>query len=596
MVFSSATTFRGIATRLMPVAALAILSAGMAAPVSAQDPSLVKVQYRCGNYFRITNANAVPVNVTWDIYQTGDNGAVTLPAKWAPYANSETYVNTPNRGSLRLKFGGKVIATKGNGGQACPAQATMGSWSPRFSWWPKHVCGFNGCNDSSVAIAANLLPNGKVMTWGRRREGEEPVIWDPVANTFTQAAVPDSDLFCSGHTMLADGRIMIAGGNRSFPYNDGTGPPIVAFYNWQTDTWTRGTDMEVGRWYPTAVTLANGNILVVSGSDTLGGSIVTQAIPDLYTPAGARTTLTAASLVLPLYPRLFVAPNGKVFYAGEAPQSMWFNTTTNLWETGPFTALGINRDYGSAVMYDGKVMYVGGGQPPTATTEVIDLNAGSPSWHVAGSLISGARRQMNATLLADGKILATGGSGGSPGFNPGAPARYDAEMFDPVTENWTVMASMNRARFYHNTALLLTDGRLIAMGSGEPSPDAHYTDDSTRNAEIYSPPYLYNPDGTLTQRPVITSLSTSTLTYGGAVTINTPNGSNIIRVNLIRLGTVTHAFNVGQRLNTLAFGTSSTTVTATMPASANLAPPGYFLIFIIDNRGVPSLGQIIWLH
>ncbi|HXY30868.1 MAG TPA: galactose oxidase-like domain-containing protein [Gemmatimonadaceae bacterium] len=613
MAVSSANAFRKTAPRLLRVAALAVVSLAAASLSASQDLTQIKVQYRCGNYFRVTNGNSVAVQATWDVYQTGENGSVSLPAKWGTYSNSETYLQTTTRGSLRLSIGGKQVASKGNGGQPCPVTPTVGSWGSLFTWWP-HTCSdplaVDACEDSSIAIHALLLPTGKVMTWGRRRMGEQPVFWDPTAGTgagsFTAGPVEISDEFCSGYDWFPDGRLLVVGGH-PLPQNGGDfdGTTNANVYNWQTNTWTAITSMQYGRWYPTAITLPNGNILVVSGDAPVIDEV---PIPEEYAPDGTRQTLTSANLLLYIYPRIFVAPTSTpyVFYAGEMPQSQWLNLNTNTWSAGGMSTSGVNRDYGSAAIYDGKVLFAGGGgtdtSPPLAVAEVMDLNNGPPgTWKAVGSL-NYARRQTNLTILANGKMLMTGGSGGvGNDGNPGDPVRLIAEQFDPVTQIWTSMAAQSRARFYHTTALLLLDGRLLQMGSGEPSPGGQYTDDLTRNAEIYTPTYLYNPDGTLTQRPAITAIGGASgtppsTTWGSVITVSTPNAAGIQRVLLIRLGAVTHAFNHGQRLNTLTFSQSAGTLSVTMPPDNHHAPPGYYMLVIIDTRGVPSTGQVIQLH
>ena len=159
-----------------------------------------------------------------------------------------------------------------------------------------------------------------------------------------------------------------------------------------------------------------------------------------------------------------------------------------------------------------------------------------------------------------------------------------------MTEQWRPLARMSHNRVYHSTALLLPDARVLSVGSGQP-PASGLTDDYT--AEIYSPPYLFNPDGTPAARPAITS-APSAISYGQAFTVGTPDAARIVKATWIRLSSVTHAFNQNQRMNYLpvtAGGGASVTVTA--PASANLAPPGHYMLFLIDSNGVPSVASII---
>jgi hypothetical protein len=218
---------------------------------------------------------------------------------------------------------------------------------------------------------------------------------------------------------------------------------------------------------------------------------------------------------------MFLAPDGKVFLVGPEQNTAYLSTSgTGSWTTGP-TRLNGNRDYGSAVMYDiGKIMVVGGGSP-LASAEMIDL-LGAKVWTPAG-VMSLPRRQINATLLADGTVLVTGGTNAS-GFNnaPTTSQVLAAELWNPATPLvWKKLASMSHYRLYHTTALLLHDGRVIVMGSGEPAATG-LSDDLT--AEIFSPPYLFNADGTPATRPVI-STAPGKFPYGAPFTIQTPNTS-----------------------------------------------------------------------
>ena len=235
----------------------------------------------------------------------------------------------------------------------------------------------------------------------------------------------------------------------------------------------------------------------MSGGDT---AQLRNLIPEVFQPGGSTGTwrvLSTASKNLSLYPMPFVAPNGSVFVAGPSQATYYLDPSgTGSWVNGPSSNFG-SRDYGSAVMYDaGKILLVGGGTP-TATAEVIDLNAGTP-WRTIAPM-SVARRQVNATLLADGKVLVTGGSNAS-GFNtmPTSSAVLATEFWDPATEKWTTLSRMSHNRLYHSTSLLLPDGRVLSVGSGQP-PASGLSNDYT--AEIFSPPYLFKADGSPVARP-----------------------------------------------------------------------------------------------
>jgi hypothetical protein len=427
-----------------------------------------------------------------------------------------------------------------------------------------------------MAAHAHLLPNGKVLFWPSFDIGNNPTLWDPVANTFSAASKAAYNIFCSGHSLLPDGRLLVTGGHNGA---SGYGYPYASIYDPNQDSWTQIPNMQDARWYPTNTTLANGDVLVVAGEITPG---TYSALPQIWHPStNSWINLTSAQLVQPLYPMMFLAPNGQVFNAGPDQTSRYLNTSgTGGWSVvGNFNYSG-SRDYGSSVIYDGKVMIAGGDGGGTGlatnTAEVIDLTSPSPTWSFTSSLAN-ARRQFNLTLLPDGKVLATGGSGGQ-GFDNQALPIYPSEMWDPATGKWTTMASISVYRGYHSTALLLPDGRVVSAGGEQ----------TGASAEVYSPPYLFNGP-----RPTITAVSSPTVRVGQTLNVSTPDAASISQVTLIGLGSVTHAFNQNQRLNHLQFTQISGGLQVTAPANSNLAPPGYYMLFLVNGNGVPSVASII---
>jgi hypothetical protein len=178
-------------------------------------------------------------------------------------------------------------------------------------------------------------------------------------------------------------------------------------------------------------------------------------------------------------------------------------------------------------------------------------------------------------------VLATGGVGGTT-FDDVSKGVHAAELWNPQTGQWTTLASNAVPRGYHGTSLLLPDGRVLNAGSGEGAgaPDE-------RNAELFSPPYLLR--GT---RPVITSAPLE-VRYGAQFRIDTPQAAAITHVSFIRLGSVTHAFDENQRFQRLSFTADATGLTVTAPALGNRAPPGHYMVFILDNNDVPSIAKIV---
>jgi hypothetical protein len=438
--------------------------------------------------------------------------------------------------------------------------SVLGQWSPVI---PAPI----------VQLHLHLLPNGKVLSWGH---AGDPQVWDPATGKFTAVPSP-SLLFCAGHDFLPDGRLLVAGGHMG----DGLGLPNTNIFDAVTGSWQAGPAMAMGRWYPTNTTLPNGDVVTIAGTDQAGVNVT---IPEVWDGTSWRS-LTGASLGLPYYPRTFVAPDGRIFYAGENQQSLYLDVAgSGSWSTGPYRRYP-SRNYGSAVMYEpGKILYVGGGNPPTNTAEIIDLNDPTPTWAFTGSMAF-PRRQMNATLLPTGEVLVTGGTSGA-GFNNYFGAVHAAEIWNPATGVWTTLASNAVTRIYHSTSLLLPDGRVLHTGSGDAAGMANEL-----NYEIFSPPYLFKG-----ARPTITSASPGVVTYGQTVVVETPDVASITNVTLIRLGSVTHAFDYAQRLVPLTFSRTVTGISVGIPASRTAATPGPYMLFLVNGVGVPSEGQILRLQ
>jgi Galactose oxidase-like, Early set domain/K319L-like, PKD domain/Glyoxal oxidase N-terminus len=447
--------------------------------------------------------------------------------------------------------------------------ATVGQFSPVMTWPYK-------------AVHANLLPNGKVLWWPAFDQGDNPTLWDPSTNTNTAIARAGANIFCSGFAFLPDGQLLVAGGHQtSF-----VGLPNAYLFDPSNNSWTRLPDMNDGRWYPTNTTLPNGNVLVISGTIRAG---VPNVEPQVWRSATASwRNLTTAHLAQPFYPFMFVAPNGNVFCAGPAQVTRYLDVTgTGDWSSVANTNYG-TRNWGSAVMYeDGKVLIMGGSPCgfystdcttyPTETAEIIDLNSSPSAWTYTGSMVTGGRKLHNATLLPDGTVLVTGGSRSTESANapPITPA-YQSELWDPATGTWTTMASLTKKRSYHSIALLLPDGRVLSAGG----------ESGGASAEIYSPPYLFHGS-----RPTITSAPTNVV-YGESFFVGT-NAASISQVTLIPLPSVTHGFNMSQRIVRPSFSQVTGGLNVTAPSDSKKAPPGYYMLFILNSNGVPSVAKIV---
>ena len=475
-----------------------------------------------------------------------------------------------------------------------PAEATTGKWGPLVNW-------------DIVPLHMHLLPNGKLLAWGKFEPGGTmmgmPRLWDPASGPPTSAIqVPvDTMLFCAGHAFMPDGRLLISGGHKQ----DDKGIDVTNIFDPTTGAFVQGLPkMAFGRWYPTVTELPDGRMLTMAGRDSAGAVVTT---PEIWENNQWVTLPGAGTLEIPYYPRNFIDPkNGYVFMAAERVMSRWFDpdgtgvsSGRGRWINGPSHIWGFNRDYGTAAMYEpGKILVVGGGgysswptpdpksATPTDIAEKIDLNAATPAWQPAGTM-SVPRRHLNSTILPDGQVLITGGTsgGGFVNINEGLATKA-AEEWNPSTNQWTTLAANAVMRVYHSVSILLPDATVLHGASGNAMVGAVPVPDEA-NHEIFSPPYLFKG-----ARPTITSAPTS-VGYGQTFTIATPNAAQVTTVRWTHIGTVTHAFDFGQRANTLTFTATATGVSVTAPSGPNLAPPGYYILFILNRNGVPSTGKII---
>ena len=547
---------------------------GTAVPPTQDEDAPVRALYLCANRFVLINAHPFPVRVTWRVQGTDEQGEQLLAA--APDGDPglfETEVSVQHQGSLELYRGDRLLGVRANEELACEpttgpafavaASGTAGSWTSPTPW-------------PTVAIHLHLLRTGKVLLWGR--DGIS-YLYDPANGSFKRIAV-GANIFCSGHAFLPDGRLLVAGGHIS----DNHGLADGHIFNPGTQTWSSTASMRDGRWYPTVTELANGQLLTIAGKDEEARAVL---VPEVWSSSGWRA-LTGASRNLPYYPRQFLAPNGRIFYAGELKATSYLNTSgSGSWTTVGDRRYGV-RDYGAAVMYlPGKILYVGGGRT-TATAEVIDLNKSSPSWQWTGSMAY-PRRHLNATMLPTGEVLVTSGTRATS-FDDPSLAVHVAEIWNPGTGAWRKVASNSVNRSYHSTSLLLPDGRVLHAGSGGATfPDGSPMPDQ-KNGEFYSPPYLFA--GT---RPTISSAPGS-VAYGSSFTVSTTSASSIGKVSLIAIGSVTHAFDMNQRFMWLSFTRTSSGLTVKAPGTRNTAPPGYYMLFILNSSGVPSKARVIRLN
>jgi hypothetical protein len=494
---------------------------------------------------------APPYSLTWDT-TTAAAGSHTLTATVSDSGGQKVTSNP-------------ITVTVDNSGNT----AVVGSWSSPVTL-------------PTVAVNLVLLHDSTVLFY---EDGASPTVWDYTKNIFTNISTA-ADLFCSGHAALSDGRILVVGG-----YGNGTGDIGIAnaeIFDPSKNTWTTVPKMAYKRWYPTATTLSDGRVLVTAGWQTTDHS--NAGVPEIYDPvANTWTSLTNANNPFETYPFLFMLGDGRVIHVGGSE----YATNTDILDINAQTWTVVDPriiDGGSASMYlPGKIMKAGsatdsqGTGPSSNTTFVLDTTQPSPAWVQTPSMAY-VRSFMNLTELPDGTVLATGGESDKNGGNI-SNAVYTAELWSPATQTWTTMSSMHTPREYHGTALLLPDGRVLESGMG--ADFGNVPDEMS--AEFYSPPYLFKG-----ARPTITQ-SPAQAQYGTSFFIATPDAATIQSAVLIRTGAATHFFDENTRYVPVTFQQAAGGLTITAPASALLAPPGYYMLFIVNSNGVPSIAPFVQL-
>lgn len=446
-------------------------------------------------------------------------------------------------------------------------------------------------------IHCGILHSGKVLVVaGSENEADNPdppraAVWDPQNGTIR---VQDLlwDVFCNGMVALPDGRWMIVGGTEQ--YDPFLGEARATVFDPITAGFNQVESMAHGRWYATVTALGDGSLMAFSGVDELGQ---TNKAVEIYGVGSGWSPEAIAPWTPPLYPRMHLLPDGQVFYCGETINSHLFTPATKEWTLDVAqTVYSGNRTYGSSVLlplrpetgYVPRVLIMGGDNPATATAEIIDLSVATPAWRMIAPM-SKPRIQLNAVILPTGKVLALGGSAKNEDASTASRA---ADLFDPVTETWRAAGVAKYPRLYHSVALLMPDATVWVAG-GNPIRGSY-----ERHMEIYSPAYLFTTDGTGSVipavRPVLTSAPTE-IGYASGFAIQTPDSANIRFVVLVRPGSVSHAFDMEQRLVGLTFSSSAGTLTATAPPNGFIAPPGYYMLFILNQAGVPSVARFVHL-
>lgn len=476
--------------------------------------------------------------------------------------------------------------------QAAPADAYLkGAFGPVVSW-------------PIMPIHAVLLPDGRVMSYGSDNKGNQTGlfaydVWDPTQGTaagshLTLPNTTGTDTFCSGQILLpSNGAVLLMGGDRVVDKKRNYSVADANLFDYRSSALYKAPQpMADERWYPTSITLSNGEVLILGGRSDPTTYV---PVPEVYSENTGWRRLTGASSVDAYgarnwsYPRAWQAPNGKVFVSTIWGGTYYLDASGNGSVTRTPLNLRTSHYYLPSVMFaPGKILSLRNYN----SAQVIDITGATPkATSVTG--VGQERLHGSATVMADGQVLV---NGGSLIDNWAFGVAYTAKIWSPTTSKWTTAATAAKMRLYHSIALLLPDATILTGGGGAPGPVTNL------NAEIYTPPYLFKKDktGTLAPRPVITD-APATTTWKQAFTVDTniSGTDRVSKVTFIKTGSVTHTIDFDQRLVPVNYTSQpsarGTQVTITAPESADIATPGYYMVFVFNSAGVPSVAKIIRL-
>ncbi|GAA3237374.1 galactose oxidase early set domain-containing protein [Actinocorallia longicatena] len=494
--------------------------------------------------------------------------------------------------------------------------------------WTVRSFGGNGVR----AMHSVLLHNGKVLLIagsGNDRGSFDAGrftsrVYDPVKNTYTDVKTP-YDMFCAGHVQLANGKVLVLSGSEKYGEYTAGGQEVVGFtgskksylFNPATNSYEKLNDLNDGHWYPSATILGNGDVFAVGGSadDLVNGQSYISRVTERYSYAENRwlkaDEIRQSGFHWAMYPSLMLMANGKLFYSGsfvfglgpiaDLGQAATADgtLTAGVYDDGgnrhapTFTETRglrdpVARDQSASVLLppaqDQRVMVIGGasstrGIPGHKHTDIVDLDSANPAYRPGPDLPQG-KLYVSAVLLPDGTVFETGGS-----RNIRSNHVFEASIFNPAVpraqERWTPMASDPVARSYHNTAVLLPDGRVLAEGSnpGDNSFDTRIS--------IFSPPYLFKGP-----RPAISGVKKQ-WAYGSKQTFTSSQA--VTRASLVRPIAVTHSSDPNQRSVALpVVARKGGKYTVKLNANPNLTPPGWYMLFTTNAAGVPSVAK--WVH
>ncbi len=544
------------------------------------------------------------------IYLSNDGVNFGDPVAIGTYKN-DAFTKTTSFASTNARYLKLTIQTEVNGnpwssaaeinilsaGGPAPDPAGVGSWGPTI-------------DTPLVPVAIALLHDTmRVMMWSSYQASTftggnggltVTASYDPFAQTVTQRIVTNTnhDMFCPGLSLDWGGRVLVTGGNDN---------QRMSIYDPPFDQWNGGPNMLIGRGYQAQCTVSDGQTFVIGGSWSGGQGGKNGEIFNPYLGGWfALPNCPVAPMLTNDNGGIFRADNhgwlfgwkGRtVFQAGPSRAMNWYGTDGQGAQGGAgLRANDGDSMNGNAVMYDalaGKILTLGGApnyQSGTATVNAHIITIGQPFTNPQVQRINDmwfARAFHNSVVLPDGKVFVTGGQVNPLPFSDDT-AQFQSELWDPNGFHFYKVAPQAIPRTYHSTAILLPDATVFTGGGGlcgEGCATNHF------DAVIYYPPYLYNADGSRAARPVITN-SPAVGKVGTTIQIYT--SGPILYYSFIRFGSNTHTVNTDQRRVALTpTGNIGNMWYVDIPGDPGIMMPGYWLIFAVDNHGVPSVAQQI---
>ncbi|KAK0104922.1 hypothetical protein ONS95_005185 [Cadophora gregata] len=484
-----------------------------------------------------------------------------------------------------------------------PQDPARGIWGPTV-------------NFPVIPVAGAQEPSGRVVVWSswasdqfHSTPGGKTAMsqWNPLTKEISQRVVTNThhDMFCPGIAIDGTGTLIVTGGNDAM---------VTSLYDSEKDQWFPGPEMHLRRGYQSTTTLSDGRVFVIGGSWAGGSNVAKDG--EVYDPIARTWTMLPGAKVKPMltddmegawradnHGWLFGWKNLTIFQAGPSVAMNWYSAagSGDVKKGGKRMEDGDSMS-GNAVMFDavkGKILTVGGSpdyEMSWATANAHLITLGEPG-EIAKVEPAGKNGTMHyervfhtSTVLPDGKVFIVGGQMFGIAFNE-ENVQHVPELYDPETNSFIELQQNNFARVYHHLSILLPDARVLTAGGGLCGNCSanHY------DGQIFTPPYLLTALGEPRPRPSFTIKPSKRVAVGGMLSFSTAD--RIASASLVRLCSTSHTVNTDQRrvpLSLYRFWLTNA-YRAHLPTDPGILIPGPWMLFVMDQDGVPSIAQFIMI-